>query len=101
MLGGLKIEQSSQSVIIRGLKDYVFGHKSVIKGIRKNAVQIGTDGYRQEQWPSFRGILRSGEPDTYVVGSIVKHLSREYTKGDVNFDGVVVPFVFDDSLVCP
>ncbi|GAI59603.1 unnamed protein product, partial [marine sediment metagenome] len=100
-LGGLKIEQETRSVIIRGLKDYTFGSKSVVKGVRKNAVQV-TDGvFRQEQWPSFRGILRSGEPDTYTVGSTLKHLSREYTKGTVNPDGVVVPFVFADVLETP
>ncbi len=96
VLGGLKIEQSSQSVIIRGLKDYTFGDKNVIKGIRKNAVQIEKNVYRQEQWPSFRGILRSGKPDTYIVGSTVKHLSREYTKGEVDSKGVVLPFVYAD-----
>ncbi|GAI80100.1 unnamed protein product, partial [marine sediment metagenome] len=70
----------------------------VLKGIRKNATQI-TDGvFRQEQWPSFRGLLRSGEPDTYTVGSTVKHLSREYTKGVVSPDGIVEPFVFVDAL---
>ncbi len=98
VLGGLKIEQEAQSVIIRGLKDYTFGEKVVIKGIRKNAVKIGASTYRQEQWPSFRGILRSGKPDTYTVGSTTKHLTREYTKGDITPDGTVLPFVFDDIL---
>ncbi|MBA7635996.1 hypothetical protein ES703_43609 [subsurface metagenome] len=76
-----------------------FGDKNVLKGIRKNATQISEEVFRQEQWPSFRGLLRSGEPDSYTVGSTVKHLSREYTKGIVSPDGVVVPIVFDDSPV--
>lgn len=96
-LGGLKIEQDCRSVRIRGLKDYTFGSKNVIKGIRKNATQISEGVFRQEQWPSFRGLLRSNDPNTYTVGSTVKHLTREYTKGVVNTDGVVVPFVFADS----
>ncbi|GAI63261.1 unnamed protein product, partial [marine sediment metagenome] len=95
-LGGLKKEQEARSVVIRGLKDYTFGRKSVVKGIRKNAIQISEGVFRQEQWPSFRGLLRSGEPDTYTVGSTLKHLSREYTKGEVMSDGVVLPFVFAD-----
>ena len=97
-LGGLKIEQDARSVIIRGLKDYTFGDKNVVKGIRKNAVQIGDGVFRQEQWPSFRGLLRRGETETYTVGTTVKHLSREYTKGTVNEDGIISPFVFADSL---
>lgn len=97
-LGGLKIEQETRSVIIRGLKDYTFGSKNVIKGIRKNAVKIREGVFRQELWPSFRGLLRTPDPNTYTVGSTLKHLNREYTKGEVMPDGVVVPFVFAESL---
>jgi len=100
-LGCLKIVDSSQSMLIRGLKDYTFGNKNVIKGIRKNAIQIGDAVFRQEQWPSFRGLLRSGEPDTYTVSTTVKHLNREYTKGIVDTDGIVSPFIFADSVETP
>ncbi|GAH29223.1 unnamed protein product, partial [marine sediment metagenome] len=82
-LGGLKKENIAQSVSIRGLKDYTFGSKNVIKGIRKNAIEVSKGVFQQEQWPSFRGLLRSGEPDTYTVGTTTKHLNREYTKGEV------------------
>ncbi|GAI66012.1 unnamed protein product, partial [marine sediment metagenome] len=68
------------------------------KGIRKNATEISDGVFRQEQWPSFRGLLRTDNPNTYTVGSTVKHLNREYTKGVVSPDGVVRPFVFADSL---
>ncbi|GAH53123.1 unnamed protein product, partial [marine sediment metagenome] len=97
-LGGLKKENIAQSVSIRGLKDYTFGIKNVVKGIRKNAIEVSKGVFQQEQWPSFRGLLRSGEPDTYTVGTTTKHLNREYTKGEVSPDGVVTPFVFADSL---
>jgi len=97
-LGGLKVENESRSVLIRGLKDYTFGSKNVIKGIRKNATKISEGVFRQERWPSFRGLLRSEQPETYTVGSTVKHLNREYAKGEVNEDGSVAPFVFADSL---
>ncbi|MBA7474034.1 hypothetical protein ES707_09381 [subsurface metagenome] len=96
-LGYVKQCGKTQNCMIRGLKDYTFGSKNVIKGIRKNATQISKGVFRQEQWPSFRGLLRSGEPETYTVGSTVKHLNREYTKGTVSPDGVVVPFVFADD----
>lgn len=92
-LGYLKLEEKTQSVMIRGLKDYTTGQKNVIKGIRKNAKQISTGVYQQEQWPSFRGTLRSGNADLYVVNTIIKELHREYTKGDVLANGSVVPFV--------
>ncbi|GAI71128.1 unnamed protein product, partial [marine sediment metagenome] len=98
LLGGLKIESEAATVRLRGLKDYSFGAKTVIKGVRKNASQVNSSIYTQEQWPSFRGLLRSGEANTYTTKTVTKHLSREYTKGTVSSDGVVVPFVFADSL---
>ncbi|GAI80337.1 unnamed protein product, partial [marine sediment metagenome] len=83
-LGYVKQCGKTQNCMIRGLKDYTFGHKNVVKGIRKNATEISKGVFRQELWPSFRGLLRSGEPETYTVGSTVKHLNREYTKGIVS-----------------
>ena len=96
-LGGLKIDRESASVTLRGLKDYSFGTKTVVKGVRKNAIELSSGVYQQEQWASFRGILRSGQPNTYTVKTITKHLTRKYTKGTLNLDGSVVPFVYADS----
>ena len=96
-LGGLKVERSGLSVVLRGLKDYSFGTKCVTKGVRKNAVQVSDGVYTQEKWPSFRGLLRSGQPESYVVETVTKHLTRNYTKGVVTAGGAVVPFVYDDS----
>lgn len=94
-LGGLKIEERYQHLTIRGLKDYSLPNKIVIKGIRRNATKI-TDGvYKQEQWPTFRGLLRSGNANEYKIKETVKHLTREYTKGTVTLDGKVWPFVLD------
>ena len=98
LLGGLKIDNFGSYVQLRGLKDYSFNAKDVVKGVRKNAVKLADGVFQQEQWPSFRGLLRSGEPDIYTVKTTIKHLNREYTKGVVNPDGVVVPFVFADSF---
>jgi len=95
-LGGLKIVEQSRNVIIRGLKDYSISQKQVIKGIRKNAVCVEVGVYKQEKWPSFRGLLRSGHPEDYVVETVTKHLTRKYTKGNVTPSGVVLPYVFAD-----
>ena len=101
LLGGLKAEKCGSSVVLRGLKDYSFGTKLVIKGVRKNAISVSDGVYEQENWPSFRGLLRSGKPEDYVVETVTKHLTREYTKGHVNLDGVVLPFVLDDTVQTP
>jgi len=96
-LGGLKVEETCARVDIRGLKDYTTASKVVTKGIRKNAVQISDGVYQQELWPGFRGLLRSGNTETYTVQTVTKHLTREYKKGVVTPDGTVVPLRYDDS----
>jgi len=96
LLGGLKIDSVGYTVSLRGLKDYSFAAKTVIKGIRKNAVLVTDGTYSQEKWPSFKGLLRSGKPEEYIVETVIKHLTRKYTKGDVTPSGVVLPYVYDD-----
>ena len=86
---------------IRGLKDYTTASKTVIKGIRKNAVEIRSGVYQQEQWPSFKGLLRSGDVGVYTVKKITKVLNREYTKGTVNQDGSIEPLHLTESVEIP
>jgi len=96
-LGMLKLEKTVDNLLIRGLKDYVAGNKTAIKGVRKTAKQIADGVYTQEQWPSFKGIFKSSEPNKYVVKHVTKHLTRKYTKGDVATDGRVTPFVLSQT----
>ena len=96
-LGHLKIVETPTTLIIRGLKDYTIGTSRVIKGVRKNAVEIADGVYEQEQWPSFKGIFRSGETGTYTVKKVTKTLYRKYTKGDVSSDGTIEPLYLSDS----
>ena len=95
-LGSLKVVSSTMNIVIRGLKDYSIGTKQVIKGIRKNAVEIREGVYEQEIWPSFKGLLHSGQTDTYVVKKLTKVLNRKYTKGHVNSDGTISPLMLGD-----
>ncbi len=97
-LGALKIVESTSQLIIKGLKDYSTGTKVVIKGIRKNAVEVSEGIYEQEQWPSFKGLLRRAETDTYTVKQIRKVLNRQYKKGHVTIDGSIVPLLLDESV---
>jgi len=93
-LGKLKIEYTTERLTIYGLKDYVTDNKVCIKGIRKNATKIKDCVYEQQQWPTFKGLLKSKDANTYVVNNMIKHLTREYTKGNVQDDGRVSPFIF-------
>lgn len=95
-LGSLKIVESTRDMTIRGLKDYSIGPKQIVKGIRKNAVQVEDGVYEQEQWPSFKGTLRSGNPNVYTVKKVTKVLNRKYTKGTLNKNGLIAPFFLDE-----
>jgi len=95
-LGKLKIEERFTTLVIRGLKDYQTDTKTVIKGIRKNAIQLSPGVYQQEQWPSFKGLLNRGQPNKYTVKTVTKHLTREYTKGRVLDNGIVKPHVLTE-----
>ena len=92
-LGKLKLEETLSHLTIRGLKDYETDSKTVIKGIRKNALQIAKNTYTQESWPSFKGLLKGKDINTYTVKTVTKHLTRNYTKGTVESSGRVNPFV--------
>ena len=94
-IGYLKCQETFSKLIIRGLKDYTTGAKNVIKGIRKNALALSPTTYRQQSWPTFKGLLKSGDANTYTVKNVVKHLSREYTKGTVTEKGIIKPFVLE------
>lgn len=98
-LGMLKLEEVTECLNIRGLKDYTTGEKNVIKGIRKNAEKLRENVYSQESWPSFRGTLRDGDANIYTIKTVVKYLNREYTKGTVSTNGQVTPFVLDEQAL--
>ncbi len=99
-LGALKIQDQTTSLIIRGVKDYTFGGREVIKGIRKNAERIAEGLYSQELWPSFKGLLRRGETDTYTISRVTKQLTRKYTKGTINEDSSISPLILDEPFDC-
>ena len=91
-LGKLKLQEEVSHLILRGLKDYDTDTKNVIKGIRKTAVKIDDNTYTQQQWPTFKGLLKSDNPNVYTVHNITKHLGREYKKGVVCENGFIQPF---------
>jgi len=97
-LGALKVQEVTASLNIKGLKDYITDAKTVIKGVRRNAVEIESGVYKQELWPSIKGMLREPNPDFYTVKTVTKTLRREYTKGIVTESGWIVPFDFESLL---
>jgi hypothetical protein len=91
-LGKLDLKGSSNLLLIRGAKDYVFGNTTVIKGIRADAKKISENEYEQTQFEGFAGALRKGRLDKMMLGTVRKSLHREYKKGIITKTGHVKPF---------
>lgn len=91
-LGMLKLEKTIQHACIYGPKDYQFDDDIVVKGVKKKAKWLDENTVRQEQWLGLKGLLASGDMSAPVTKLVTKKLSRLYTKGQVNRQGVVSPF---------
>lgn len=90
-LGALKLEGEYDDIIINGNKDYYFNDKVKIKGVRNNAVWLDQWTVSQEQWSGLKGLVRDGDVSAPRTRKIIKRLSRQYSKGLVQADGVVLP----------
>jgi hypothetical protein len=98
-LGKIKIADQSRNVEIRGLKDYTFGDKTRIKGIRNDAIKIGFDEFSQWHFEGMRGSIHHHRTDKMVMSKVVKKLRRDYQKGEVQENGKVKPLHFNE--ICP
>jgi hypothetical protein len=91
-LGALKLEETASYLAIRGLKDYQFGKKVTLKGVRDASNPIAPGVYKHEHFRGLRGALHDGDLSRMVITRGVKHLRRIYDKGVVSPDGSVTPF---------
>lgn len=94
-LGQLSVEKEMNGLTIHGCKDYEYENVKVLKGIRKDAVQISPSEYEQGIWLSLNGLLREGIREGYGVKKQVKKLKREYDKGRVLETGRVEPLILN------
>lgn len=91
-LGKLSHKATFSDVILYGPKDLVLDGKSTLKGIRKDAVELGGGKFRQRKWLSLGSLLASNSLDMPLTIDVDKTLSRTYTKGVIGADGWVTPF---------
>lgn len=91
-LGQLSIKEQSDILSIHGAKDYTFGCETVLKGIRKDALQIDDSTYEQVRFEGIAGAMRNMRTDKMIISNVRKHLSRNYDKGTILKNGRVVPF---------
>jgi len=90
-IGYLKIEKEGDFFQAFGAKDYIFGDERKIKGIKKDAVQIGKTTFIQNQFLKTRGLMKAGIANGAGIRKVTKTLSREYKKGIIGHDGWVMP----------
>jgi len=97
-LGYFSIEEIADSMIIYGLKDYVYNGKVTLKGIRKDAVKVSPNTYRQVMFPGILSELKHGMQKDYFTVYREKRLKRVYDKGIVLPDGKVIPNIISKPI---
>lgn len=80
-LGDLCLEAGPAHYEIRGLKNYTFGDKSRIKGVRDPDQIIDDMMYKDAQWSRTLGAIRDGDVCSVTIRHGRKVLTGEYTKG--------------------
>jgi hypothetical protein len=107
-LGYLKLEyEAPLGMIIKGCKDYIIFKKNYttgqtekiekIKGIPKKACKNSINEYELIKFDKFATSLRHGNLDSVTQRNMIKQLSREYTKGIITKQGIVIPYKFNEG----
>lgn len=96
-LGYFKLEDEG-SLYIHNLKDYVFKDTRKIKGVKKDAKEIEPGVFMQTQMLKFRSSLKQSDINKVIERKVIKHLKRDYKKGEVVEDGWIKPFKLIDGL---
>jgi len=91
VLGMIKVEEVCDEMDIRGAKNYTFGGKEKIKGVKRSAKKIGEKTYQYARFPTPHSELRNHLQEDYRIETIQKTLSGRYDKGIVTETGVVLP----------
>lgn len=97
-LGYLKIEGVATEVEICAKKDYRFGDRTVIKGIRKSAVALGDGVFEQLHFARMRYGFQTQNLESVTVCTVRKELRRVIVAGNIGGDGWVSPLRLSLSL---
>lgn len=95
-LGKLKLVGCERRMIVRAPKDYIFGEKEKIKGIRNDARVKDANSFEQDRFEGMLGAIRRGAKEGVRITKITKTLHRDYKKGVVTSSGRVRPFALDE-----
>lgn len=96
LLGKLKLEGVSSQWAFYGPKDYTFGKKKVLKGIKKNAKEVAPQTYQQTQFEGLKSVLNRGGAPYIIISTVTKRNKRVYSKGSVSHTGWTNPFILSE-----
>jgi len=90
-LGQLKEEYEGKKCYIFGAKDYWIDDIVKRKGIKRNAIEVSENVFRQLQFRKTKGLIKAGYMDRVIVEVVEKKCKRIYDKGIVLENGAVKP----------
>lgn len=100
-LGELKLDKYFESIYIYNLKHYegIVNNEEIVKlkGVKKNAIRIDENKYKQKQFMRFRGLLKERIFDGVIIKDVIKEVKGKYRKGIVFSDGTIMPFVLHEE----
>jgi len=97
-IGKRKLVAKADSLSVRNLKDYSFGGKVRVKGVRDDAELIGYNKYKQYQSIGIKTGLHHQDINRVIWREVIKELKREYDKGIVLDNGKVIPITLHGFL---
>lgn len=96
-IGQLKVEMESDEMELTAPKNYRFGTKRVLKGVQRIATVDGKEEYHSLHSLGLKTLARRNITDGAVLRPVTLTLTEKYTKGTVNVDGSVSPFVLSET----
>jgi len=90
-LGMLKLEGTAEDVEIFAKKDYRFGAKHVVKGVKSNAVELDDHIFEQWHFTTIKYAFKSHRMDSVDLFKVKKQIHYQTLVGTVKDDGRVRP----------
>jgi len=90
-LGYLKVEGIATDVEIRARKDYRLGDREIVKGIKRNAQDLGGNTFDQWHFTTLRYAFLSKRLEDVTLHKVRKELKRSVTGGTLGTDGWITP----------
>lgn len=98
VLGSLTLEEVTDNLVIRTLKDYTFGQVDKVKGLRHPVRTISANQFVVDSFRSFKGAIAQADVDRMIIRRHEKTLKRDYRKGQAQTDGSIVPNRYEMTL---